>query len=229
MTDINEAVVNSLNAIVASGKIEAIISQKLEKTIESILDDTLKSWSDFGKSLQTKVKESLQINLDKVDLPSYNDLVLKIIKKQVDAQIENAMLTNIEENMKGLFSLPPKEIKLSKLIEDFIEYSDEFDRDRSEKISLHIEPSSYGSKWIYIDPKGGKEKYRCKIHFGVSDKDNKIFGLRVDGEDFGKKLFIGSMSQLERDIFQLYAAGSTLIIDGESEDDFETHYPSAED
>lgn len=95
--------------------------------------------------------------------------------------------------------------------------------DGPDRITLRVEESQYGSRWISLDKAEGTREYDCEIRFGVSDQDGRMFGLRLDKREIEKTLFIGFYG-FEREIFQLHAAGSKLIIDGDS-DSINTYYP----
>ncbi|HDR8933005.1 hypothetical protein [Burkholderia vietnamiensis] len=226
MNELEQAVSTSFANIVASGAIEKAIEAQLTKTITSIIDDQLRSYSDFGEKLKEHVKESLQVDFQGLGLPGYNDLILKIVRKKVAALTEQSIAESIEKQMADLLTPAPKEIKLSELVERFINHHAErfsCSCDGPDRITLRVEESQYGSRWISLDKAEGTREYDCEIRFGVSDQDGRMFGLRLDKREIEKTLFIGFYG-FEREIFQLHAAGSKLIIDGDS-DSINTYYP----
>jgi len=231
MQDMTNAVAAAFQNIVAAGAIEKAIEENLNKTIASIIQDQLKSYSDFGKQLSEHVKKALQVDFDNLGLAPYSDFILKIVRTQVDTQVGNVLAKQVEEQMTKLLQPAPAEIKLSKLIEDFIEHNkpDGCECGGSDRITLHIEESRYGSRWIGLDKDEGKSEYSCEIRFAVSESDGKIFGLRLDGKEADKTLFIGPIYGFERSLFQIYAAGTKLIVDGDCADDFDTYYPGQDD
>lgn len=230
MEQLQKTVTDSFSKIVASGVIETAIEKKLTETINSILDAELRSYSDFGKQLGAQIKTALNVDFSNLGLPGYNDLILKIVRRQVDGHIAKSAAMHIEEQMAALLAPPPAEIKLSKLVADFIEAkkSDDCSRGGSDRISLHVEETGYGGYWIFIDEVGGKEKYRCDIRIGINSTDGQIFGLKIDEKDVKSTLFIGSMYNFERDLFQLYATGAKLIVDKDA-DDIDTRFPDHDD
>lgn len=226
MKDLQELVATSFSKIAASGVIEEMIEKKLVETIGSVVNDSLRSYSDFGKQVSEAVKVSMQVDLRGLGLPGYNDLILKIIRQQVNALTENSIAKQVEEQMTKLLAPAPAEIKISKLVKDFIEFSapDGCECDGPDRISLHIEESSHGSRWISLDKIPGKRQYSCAYRFAVRIEDGRIFGLRIDDEEVKQKLFVGDFYSFERDLFQMYAAGTKVIIDAEA-DDIDTYYP----
>lgn len=164
-------------------------------------------------------------------LPGYNGLIMKIVRAHVDSHVGNVLAKHVEKQMSKLLEPAPAEIKLSELINDFIERNkpDGCECGGSDQITLHIEESRYASRWIGLDKDEGKSEYSCEIRFAVSESDGKIFGLRIDGQEADKTLFIGPIYGFERSPFQMYAAGTKLIIDGDCAEDFDTYYPGRED
>lgn len=227
MQDMTNAVAAAFQNIVASGAIEKAIEENIAKTVSSAIKQQLESYSDFGKKLSDHVKSALQVNFDDLGLSGYNDLILKIVRAQVDAHVGNVLAKQVEEQMAKLLQPAPAEIKLSELIKDFIERNkpDGCECGGSDQISLHIEESRYGSRWIGLDKEEGKSEYSCEIRFAVSESDGKIFGLRLDGKEADKTLFVGPIYGFERSLFQMYAAGTKVVVDGDSADDFDTYYP----
>lgn len=225
MPDLSKLVSDSFARIVASGAVEKAVENQLEKTIEGIINDQLRSHSDFGSALKEKVKAALQVNDDHMHLPSYGDLIQKIITRAVDAQVHGEYAKKLEANIASLLTEAPAEITLDKLIEDFKEYvKDRLCGDHDDRISLHIEESSSvsGGYWLVaMDKSSRKERYSCEIRFQVKP-DGEIFGLQVEGADMTKKLFVG-LYNFERDLYRMYASGTKLKIEpGTSADDFST-------
>jgi hypothetical protein len=226
MEELQQVVSDSFAKIVASGVIEAAIEKKLTETINSILDTELRAYSDFGKQLGAQVKSALNVDFANLELPGYNDLILKIVRQQVDGHVAQSVAAHVEEQMAALLAPPPAEIKLSKLVADFIESkkSDDCSCSGPERISLHVEETSYGGYWIFMDAADGKEKYQCTYRIGVSSDDSHVFSLKIDDKDAKNTLFIGPMYGFERDLFQMYATGTKFIVD-ENVDDINTRYP----
>lgn len=226
MKTIEQSVIDAFAGIVASGKIEAAIEAQLTRTINDAVQEHLRSYSDFGKQLSEAVKSALKVDLRDLGLPGYNDLILKVIRAQLDGHINTVLAEQVEQQMASLLQPAPAEIKLSELIKQFIEEkaSDDCSCGGHEHISLHVGEVSHGSRWIGLDEAPGKSEYSCEIRFGVSS-DGGIFGLRLNDKDMGKTMFVGSIYGFERSLFQLSVAGTKVIIDGDSEDDFDTSYP----
>lgn len=231
MEQLQSAVTAAFANIVASGAIEQAIEAQLTKTVKTIIDDELRSYSPFGEELKARVKTAMQVNFDDLGLPGYNDLILKIVRRQVDAYANDAIANQVEKQLGKLLEPAPAEIKLTELVESFIEsnverYGCSCERGPS-RITLHIEPTGYGSRWIRLDKEPGKDKYECGISFLVGDQGGHISALRVDRHDVTKTMFVG-LYGFEQKLFQMHAAGTKLVIDAD-EHDIDTNYPETLD
>lgn len=228
MNELKQAVSTAFEKIVASGAIEQAIEKQLTETIGSIVKDQLRSYSDIGKAIEAQVKESLQIG--KMDLPSYADLIGKIVRRQVEVGMQNEATRQLEQNIGELLAPAPAEITLDQLIEDFREHQVELsgDRIRGDDFTLiiqHSEGSTAGYKHIHIDPDHGTSKYSCAIQIDVTPT-GEVYGLKLGGRDLKDQLFAGKLYGFERKLFQLFTAKSKLIVpEGADASDYPTSYP----
>lgn len=220
----------ALDRLIASGKIERALDENLEKTVGAVLSSELRQYSDFGKTLEALVKEAIKLD-DKLGIPGYNDLVLKIVKQKLDAVADKAIRDGLDKQLSELLAMPPESVKLSKLVSDFIEYAEnhkEHEREGSSDITLIVDdPKSYSTggavhRSIYLDPEGGKEKYDCAIK--LDTMDGQVHSVRVDGKELKERLFIGSLYGFERSLFQFAAAGTKIEFDREA-GHIDTAYP----
>lgn len=237
MQELQQAVSNAFANVVAAGTIEKVIEEKLTSTITSIISEELRSYSDFGKALGEQVKAAMQVDFSNLGLPGYNDLILKIIRAQVEHQTSQSIAAHVEEQMKELLAPAPAEIKLSELIEEFIKEED--DRfgcscDKPDQITLIIHDGTDGGRYsslknyhhIYFDKEPGKDKYECDFQIDINE--GRVYSVRLDKRDPNKSIFIGPIYGFARRIYQLYAANTRLILDGDA-DSINTYYPGYDD
>lgn len=225
MKEMEQAVATAFSNIAGSGFIEKQIEEQLSKSIAGIVKSQLESYSEFGKALNEHVKKALQVDFSGLGLPGYNDMILKIVRRQVDAGLADVLSTQVEGQLTKLLKPAPAEIKLSELIKEFIEQSaDDCPCDNPNSISLHIEKSDRGYRRIYLDKDEGKSMYACAIHIAITG-EGEVYSLKINEFDPKKTLFVGPIYGFERRLFQMHAAGTKLIVDGDDEDSFDTYYP----
>jgi len=223
MEDMKQAVAAAFANVVASGAIEQAIEKQIGETINSAIKDHLRSYSDFGKAISEQVQQAIGVRLDRLDLPSYNDLILKIVRAQIEGAMHGEAAKQIEANLTELLKQAPAEITIDQLIEQFIEAYKE-DRE-GQDFTLRID-REYGSTTICLAKEERASKYDCDFRI-TADKDGEIYHLAFGRHDVDKQLFVGRFYGFERTIFQLYAAKSKLIIPADADSrDYETSFPA---
>jgi hypothetical protein len=226
MEQLQQAVNDAFGRVLSSGAVEAAIEKNIAETIQSIVRDQLRAYSPFAKALEEQVAKALQVDFSRVDLPSYGQLVLNIVRRLVEAETDKQLAKTIEPRLKELLVGAPEEVSLQQLVTQFIEHSaNDFCNDHAssnERITLIVTPMEYGSRWVYMDARQGREKYSCDISFLISRDTQKISALRLDRREADKTLFIGPLYGFERTLFQMHAAGTRLT---GLDEDIETTYP----
>lgn len=226
MKDLEQVVASAFSNIVSAGAIEKAIEEKLTKTITSIIDSELQSYSDFGKQLSEHVKKAVQVDFSKLGIPGYNDLILKVIRQRVDANLNEQIEKHVTSQLDELLAPTPEEIKLSELVADFIEFQAEKQSyscscDLPARITLLVETDGKFTH-VALDKEYGSERYRCP--WRIDTHEGRVYSVKIDEIDPKKAIFIGPMYGFERKLFQLYAAGTKLVIDA-NVDEIDTSYP----
>lgn len=228
MQELQNVVSTAFANIVASGAIEKAVEEKLKKTITEAIDSELRSYSDFGKIIGERIKQSLQINFDTLGLPGYNDLILKIVSQQLEANMSSALTEHIQERMAELLAPAPASIELSALVTEFIKLETEraAHTPTGDEFTLIVKRDtsvrSMRFEYVYLDPDAYKSEFQCKYQIRIVD--GVVSNVTFNDVDPSKKLFIGKLYGFERRLFQLYASGTELILDDETKE-ISTYYP----
>lgn len=212
--DLNVIVNNTLSELKEEGYVEKIVKKQLEKTIQDIIEDSLRSWSDFGKELKQQVQEQMNFNLEKLDIPSYNHVVMNIIKNELERSVHEEGAKQIQESIQDLLGTAKKEYKLSELIKEIVEHDcelNELDYDDYKEITVIVE-DKYGSKYVYIDPEEDKPWYQCKYKL-VLDDDLTVRRAEIGEKSFDNKVIMGGLFGVDATIFKMWIRKSKLIID----------------
>ncbi|KVT92676.1 hypothetical protein WK60_13885 [Burkholderia ubonensis] len=214
LPDLSQAVETAFANVVASGAIEKAIEANLEATITSILKDQLKSYGDFGKQLTEKVNAAMQIDLDRMDLPTYGHFIEKVIARAVDAQLQGDVAKKIEAHMTALLADAPQEMTLEQIVADFkVHVKDRaYGGDVDHSISLHVTQTGYGYWHIAMDKDSGTDEYRCSFRIGINDA-GEIYSLRIADEDVNKELFIRPAKGFERNLYRMFVSGTKIKIE----------------
>lgn len=221
----------SVEKLIASGAIEKAISDKIEKTVLACVTDAMGEYSDFGKVLKKSVGDALKMHGD-IDLPSYNDTILKFVAKQLEGKTNAVIQREIEGRLKELLTPAPESIKLSDLVAQYIEsvkskkdagcvcYGDQ------EKIFFRLsKDTSPGFTSIELDEDPKAKPGSSDIRFGVYKET--IYHLAFNSRDVEKQMFVGPLYGFERMLFQMKAAKTRLIIEDGDAEYIETSYEMA--
>lgn len=219
--DVRAAVIEALDKLVTSGAIEQAIEKQLAETMASVVKSELASYSDFGKRLSEAVKQSLALH-DRLDLPSYNHAILRIIERQVERGMQASIEREVAARMKELLTPAPESIKLSELVEQYIEHLNEQARGGcvcygDGRITCLLEDSDYGFRRLTLAKEAGKRRNDGDIQIGIT-KEGRIYHLHFRDRDVEKEMFAGPFHGFERSIFQMRAAGTRIEIDAHPEE-----------
>lgn len=205
----------------SSGKMQEIISGHIEKMVSGIVSDVFREYGDFGKSIKEQLKEKLRLDPDTIALTEYNLTVAKVVKERLDRSLIGEGVASLQKMLDEMLITPPKEITMSQLMTAIIEANQETaTKEGWEKPTLIIDESSYGSRFVYIDPEPEREKNDCEYRFLLSSGDKKPFAVEIRsfGKDvFSKKYFTRGFGDVETMLFWMHSGQVTFDLEGQHE------------
>lgn len=224
--DLVEAVETSFRNLVSSGKIETMIEAQLEKLVQNLLQDSIKSYSDFGKQIDEKIRKAMAIG--DFTLPQYGERVCKLVETLCDSMIDSTFQQSLKKRLHDLLIGAPKSIELSKLCEQF---ADDIDQERyGESWSLHFRrtyPKSDVLSDLFtlsLDQREGLKADECEFHFELRKTDRfedvdayepvaVTFGRYSTKESTKQSVFCDSHHGFATTLWQMYAAKTTIVFD----------------
>ena len=226
---IRDAIGIAVEKVLASGLVEKTLEESIGECVESALKRMTYQDSEFGKALQQQLATALNCGTD-LGLPSYGHTLLQIVQRQVNETLNGHLYANVQKTLEKLLETPPATIKLTELVERFIEdNADSHSRDGSDWITLLVDHSDVvdGYRSVFLDPRKGREKHRCAIRLST-DKEGRVYSLQIDGVKVEEKLFVGNLRHFEKFLFQLFVCKVPIEFDDEA-NDINTRYPHALD
>jgi len=228
MIDLNKIVNDTLVEMDKENYVEKVVKDTLEKTIKSIVEDVFRSYSDFGKSLQTHIEENLNINFRNLGIEGYNGLVLAAVQEQLDKAITIQGIDKIKESMNDMLKDTKDEYTLTEIITALKgeSFKEEYEFDYDEKIELIIVDGGHGYKHIYLDEEEKGRKYECDYQIDL-DKEGKPYSIKLKGSEINTKKIMGGLYGLDKLLFKIYSSGAKIVLDqGECDEDYEyeTYY-----
>jgi len=230
MQELKNAVATAFDNVVASGAIEKAIQEQIGKCVETAVRDQFGYSGKMTKAINEKVAGLIDVNLDQIDLPSYRDLISKVIQKRVGAVMTTQFTEQLEKDIGEMLEPAPAEITLEQLLEDFVKHQmDQYDASemRGRDFTLHIDRGDHNDGYvdIYFDKESNKSKYGCDFMIRTK-KGGEVWALRLDGDEMKNKLYVGPMYSFEKRLFQMYTAKTKLIIPAEaSASDYDSTFP----
>jgi hypothetical protein len=222
--DFNKMVNDTMQNLSETGYVQERIEHHLKKTIDDVVEDCLKSWSTFGKELKEQVKEQMQFNLERLDIPSYNQVILNVIGEELDKAVHQQGAAAMKEQLQKLLGTAKDQYKLSDLVEAMVKDDDkinELDYDEYKEITVIVE-KKYSSVYIYMDPEEDKEWYHCQYQITM-DEDGTVRYVEIGEKKFDNKVIMGGLFGLDKMLFQMWTRKAKLIIDN-----YETSFSNPE-
>ncbi len=215
MTTIESVLRKAMDSVIASGEIEKAIEEQLHKSVAHAIRQSLEPYSEFSKQLAKTIQEAIGLH-GKLDLPSYNDAILKITRRLLAEAMDNAIQRQVVGDLETLLSPPPESIKLSTLVELFVKHVKEHEYgcycDGSHTVTAILNEGRYkGFHELFLDKETGKLEKDCDIQIGIHN--GELYRLQLGKYNDLKGLFIGPLYGFEQALFAMKAAGTKLEID----------------
>ncbi|WP_368762016.1 hypothetical protein [Klebsiella pneumoniae] len=228
----------------ASPKAVEIIDQGIEKMFKDLVSDAFRSYGDFGKIMGEAFKAALPANVDSIlEVGRYNELVTNALRaKWQSSGIADDMVRKAEEALTEVMteSAVPKRVRLSKLLESFIEeHQEQASREGWEKPDvrcdedgkfLHIyfgkEEKQRGSSYLYSSSERSKYDLENSIAARLEegkDEDGhpvyRIYSAKLEDKAIQHIVSLDLIrDEWERYMVALYYGQADLVFDCDPED-----------
>lgn len=176
MTDFNKIITDKITEMENSGTIQKIIEKKISETINTAIDSCF-DW-DFKDQIKKQIKEAVGDIASKIKLNSYNSFIATAIENIVNVELNNDLKEKINTKLTQALIVTEKEIKLSKIIEEFKKYECDDDEEYSYCCNIKKdEDSSFKTVNIIIQKEDNDSFYNKNTEF-------KIHALSFKDEPF---------------------------------------------
>ena len=225
MIDLNKIINEKMVEIENGGFVEKTIEDNLKKCLESVISDVFTWRGPVRDGIENYIKENININLDDLNIPQYNTLVVQAVNKKVKEMIEIQGINKLNECIDKMLIDVKEEYTLSEIIEQLKEddYKEKYEYSEDDYLTLIINGDEDGYKRIYLDLESDKSKYSCDYEIAI-DKEGKIYSTHLGDIDITKKIKIGNLYGLNEMIFKIYSSGAKIILDqGMDSDNYDTY------
>jgi hypothetical protein len=227
--DLTKLATDAVAKYVEDGTFQKMLDKGIKGALESVINDATGYSSPFRKEMAAAVQGALHIHADAINLPAYNQTVIGIIRNRLDQVVNEQLRDKLQKDLDTLLVDAPKEITLTKLVRDFKIWLRKERFHTGDYCNASIEKSEYGSYWIRLDPKSHQASYSCQFSIGVSADDGRVFSFSDSGIDMQKAVLSSTLRGFPRDVFQMMAAGTKIVIDTMDIDDSMGSYEDDEE
>lgn len=234
--DVSSIVEAKLAQMEADGVIRKKIEEALEKSILSAVVSELDSYN-FTRELRDEMKKAVSGVAEQTGLAAYNGLIAKKARQIVSEVLADDLAAKIQTALDGVLLQKHENVKLSDIFEKFnkwvcenVDESDKYDRQR---YTAELERSeSYGftnydvklaerpdatKSYSYDDDEIPDVSFRLSSWRG---EKFRIRGVWLNGHDISKNLRIGTLSEIESFVVNLFYNETEIEVDMEDADDY---------
>lgn len=215
--NLNDFIVAEVHKQTSEPAIQALVEKKIAETVADAVKRSMESYGDVGKQIHKVVSTALDIG-DRLDVPSYGNMVMAVLRKQMDEVLQPLVTEKLAKEMNDILGLAPKELKLTDVVKAMmseIEVSDRYGTyatclvEESENVSGYLR--------IAIDPEEKKRQYECALQLGVTTT-GEIYSLSIDKKDAKTTVRMGYLPTYQKMVFAAYCCGSKFIVDNPEPD-----------
>lgn len=218
MTDFNKIITDKITEMENSGTIQKIIEEKISETINSAINSCL-DW-DFKDQIKKQIKESVGDIASKIKLNSYNSFIATAIENIVNVELNKDLKEKINTKLTQALTVTEKEIKLSKIIEEFKRYECDDEEEYSYCCNIKkYEELSFKNVNITIQKENSNSYYnknpKFEIHaLSYKDEPFKISWVNYNELKYNSELaFIKDFNNFEAILLKAVFNKIPFIID----------------
>lgn len=222
-----EMIVNAVKGY-CEHQLQETLEARVNKLLDDLLGDLFRSYGDLAKGLKEKVEQELAVDLQRLDFSQYREELLAITQRRVEAAWNEQMKEAVEASLSQILAEPPKELKLSEIVEmmksDRMEHRD--DGDWPSECTAYVEYDRgvvEGFAMVFLDPEPDKSGYECSYRIHIHNKEEgwEAIGVHLPDLELGRHRgrFLGRLDALEKALFHLHASGTKLVLDEDCVDD----------
>ena len=217
---------------IENGKAKEIFEKSVDKCFSDLITNMFGYASAGRKKIEEAIFDKIELSTKNIDIPSYNKMVSKIIKDKLSDVISTDLEHEIIKNVHDITKIfRDKNVKLSKIIETYIEFkNDELESDDIvEHMRVEIETTPYNYTNIKFFNKEEENatrfstlstRYKPSSEYGITiSKQMEVF--HVDLERSHGNTLITSKYGFDKFLFALYTNSCKIELDIEDGYEFD--------
>ena len=237
--DLKDLLEKNLKTAFSPESMEKIIVENINATIKTAVGEQFKWNGNMKTKIEEVVKQKLDFDLSKIDVPSYNTIMINSIKDVLGGIEDTELKQKTQDLMDDIMMKAPREYKFSKLVEDFKNHILEnatLEHHEFGDAALEIleEEDTYSTKIsVTLDEVCSIHQHKTGFEFHVSTREWEattsqdikkmdFYGTYVDGTRISSKVNFkdwGSYSEFEKTLYLLTENGIEIEFDMDTADD----------
>jgi hypothetical protein len=136
MQELHAVVDKKVAAMIESGEIEKSIELGIEKSINESIRRQFESYGNITEQLNKLLDEKLKIDPSQIDIPTYNDVMLKAVEQKIAEFFESKAAAKLMEGMNKLFAPLPESMDIHEFINKIVAHwkaEDHYDIDNTDE------------------------------------------------------------------------------------------------
>lgn len=239
--DISKIVLDKLEQMDAEGVIRRKIEETIEKSILDVVTSELGSYS-FHSGIANQIKESVSSLAADCGLSGYNGFIVNTAKNIVQQQLSADLSEKLQEALNNSLLRKYENITLSGIFGRYREWvldaTDEDEKYERQEFTCSVNVSQDGASFTHyicqfadhvLEHK--RYGYGCdddviQVRFCCYGKENSvnISSIYLDGRNIADTLRIGTLTDFEAFLINLYFNKTKVLLDTENLDDFDTSF-----
>lgn len=235
--DISGIIEAKLAQMEADGVIRKKIEDALEKSVLSAVTSELDSYN-FTRELQEEMRKAVSGIAEQTGLAAYNGFIAEKVRQIVQDAATDDLTAKLQTALEGVLLKKHEGVKLSDIFKRYhtwvCEHTEEGDKYDRERYTAELVVEESGS-WTRYDarfadrPDANKpysfdsdDRPDIDLYFSIYGHEEKarIGVLRLNGSYIDKQLRIGTLSEFEAFLVNLYYNQTEILVDMEDADDY---------
>lgn len=211
----------------------ALIHRRVAELCDKAVQEVLRNYGPFQQKLESLIERVLELPAD-MDVASYNETLLNIVRTKMAVLVEGSAQKQVGDDLMKLLAPAPAEIKLSTLLEQYVESLKPDDDDGC----VCYGDDDQASWYYYKDPKydsfsylelseGQAKKGEAEMTIGFSHmrgSDVHIYTLRFRNVIDELRLFVGPFHDFQRSLLQMKVGKTKIILDSDELDNVDLYH-----
>lgn len=235
--DVSSIIEGKLAQMEKDGIIQKKIEEVLEKNILSAITQEFESYR-FTRDIQEQMRTAVSGVAERSGLAAYNGFIAEKVRQIAQDMAGADMAARLQTALEGVILQKHEGVKLSDIFEKYhawvCKHTDEVDKYDREQYTAELEVDERRG-FTYYDVKfadrpnaihdysvDSDARPDACLHLSLykTEKMTRIATLKLNGSYIDKNLRLGTLSEFEAFLVNLYYNGTEILIDMEDADDY---------